>query len=392
MTTRACRINRRTALKGAAASLVLVAGGGVWRAADRGVFSAGRGPAYEPWTTWRTDRAEGPLELVRAAILAANPHDAQPWLFRTTDESVDVYADRRRTVGTVDPFLREMYIGVGCALENLCLAAATGGYRAEVALMPSQSDPGHAARVMLAQAPPVASPLYEAIPHRHTNRCAYDMARPIPPAALEALRELGTDPDVSVRWFADPDGRRRVGDLTVEATQAFNADAEQSHDSHAWFRDAWSDVQRHRDGVTIDASSLGPALTAAGKMLPPLSAEETGGYWLNSTRQTHVATASAFGLLLVRDSRDNAQRLAGGRLWQRMHLWATSQGIAMQPLNQLCGRDDREQQLGIEPRFGDALKGLIGDPSWQALMPFRVGYPTVAAPASPRRAVEDVLI
>ncbi len=30
-------------------ALVLVAGGGVWRAADQGVFSTGQGPAYEPW-------------------------------------------------------------------------------------------------------------------------------------------------------------------------------------------------------------------------------------------------------------------------------------------------------------------------------------------------------
>jgi hypothetical protein len=29
-------------------TLVLVVGGGVWRAADQGVFSTGEGPAYEP--------------------------------------------------------------------------------------------------------------------------------------------------------------------------------------------------------------------------------------------------------------------------------------------------------------------------------------------------------
>ena len=35
-------------------TLVLVAGGGVWRAVDQGVFSTGEGPAYEPWDDWRT--------------------------------------------------------------------------------------------------------------------------------------------------------------------------------------------------------------------------------------------------------------------------------------------------------------------------------------------------
>ena len=44
------------------------------------------------------------------------------------------------------------------------------------------------------------------------------------------------------------------------------------------------------------------------------------------------------------------------------------------------------------PCFGNALKELIGDSEWQALMPFALGYPTVKALASPRRAVEDVLL
>src|SRR5579859_7134181 len=109
-------------------TLVLVVGGGVWRAADQGVFSTGEGPAYEPWDDWRT-ASRVPLDLVRAAILAANPHNSQPWLFRVTQTQIDLFSDRRRNQGTVDPFLIEMHIGLGCALENLLVAAAANGYR-----------------------------------------------------------------------------------------------------------------------------------------------------------------------------------------------------------------------------------------------------------------------
>jgi hypothetical protein len=48
-------------------------------------------------------------------------------------------------------------------------------------------------------------------------------------------------------------------------------------------------------------------------------------------------------------------------------------------------------QLGIEPRFAAALKELVADAGWQALMPFRIGYPTVEAKPSPRRDVQSVL-
>ena len=99
-----------------------------------------------------------------------------------------------------------------------------------------------------------------------------------------------------------------------------------------------------------------------------------------------------FGLLAVRDARDNGHRLQGGRFWQRMHLWATANRLAMQPLNQMPERADREASLGLDPVFGNALSDLIGDPAWQALMPFRLGYAQREALPSPRRAVEDVLV
>jgi hypothetical protein len=75
-----------------------------------------------------------------------------------------------------------------------------------------------------------------------------------------------------------------------------------------------------------------------------------------------------------------------------MHLWAEPQGLAMQLLNQTPERADREHTLGLEPRFGRALKEFVGDSGWEVLMPFRLGYPTVAALASPRRSVDEVVI
>jgi hypothetical protein len=119
----------------------LVAGGGVWRAYDQGVFSAGKGPAYEPWKDWRSHPNEGALALVRAAILAASPHNTQPWLFKLTDSSIELLIDTNRNVGALDPYLREEHIGMGCALENLLLAAAANGYAATVTLLPGKLGP-----------------------------------------------------------------------------------------------------------------------------------------------------------------------------------------------------------------------------------------------------------
>ena len=85
-------MERRAFLRGAGIVTVLVAGGGVWRAWDQGVFSVGQGPAYEPWKNWRF-ASDGPLRLVRAAILAASPHNTQPWLFKVASSSIELYVD-----------------------------------------------------------------------------------------------------------------------------------------------------------------------------------------------------------------------------------------------------------------------------------------------------------
>src|SRR5512141_223965 len=99
-------MRRRTLLLGAAAAVGAGAAGLGWRAHRSGVFSVGQGAAYEAWRTWNPGGG-GPMHAVHAAVLAASPHNTQPWLFRVTDDRIDLLADRERNIGTIDPFRRD---------------------------------------------------------------------------------------------------------------------------------------------------------------------------------------------------------------------------------------------------------------------------------------------
>lgn len=383
---------RRTALRLGTGALLAGAAGVAWRAWDQGVFSSGTGPAFEAWNTWDEGPAVSELRLVRAAILAASPHNTQPWRFRVGNGRIDLFADPARNIGTIDPFRREMHIGLGCALENLLQAAAALSFQAKPVMFPRATDPSHIATVALEPGAHVASRMHAAIPHRHTNRGAYEPQRALPASALMALQALGADlPRIGVRWITNATAKAEIGARIVEASHAIVADREQSRDSAAWFRTSWQEVQQKRDGLTIDAQALPGWLRIAAKLGPAVGTEQADRIWLENTRDVHVGTASAFGILLARDAGDHGQRVEGGRLWQRMHLWATAEGIAMHPLNQLPERADRERSQGIAPTFATALERIIGDHTWAALMPFRLGYPTVTALASPRRNVNEVL-
>ena len=386
---------RRVFLSGLGVAGLGLTGASIWRLESNHVLRAGDGPAYAPWADWR-QAGTNPLEqLVRAAVLAANPHNTQPWKFHLLPDGVDVYADTSRRIGVIDPFLREMHIGVGCALENLLLAAETAGYRWSFD-KPASSGDGElqpVVHVLLKEGTRRPSDLYAAIPRRHTNRGPYATGKEMDTRTIEALTGVkNSDAELRVFWFRKPEEKQAFGDLVIHATEAIITDQEQSSSSARWIRTSWNDIQRFRDGLTYDTQGMNPGMRALAKFLPPLSVKQTDQYWLTATRETHVASTSAFGMIAVRDAKNTQQRVEAGRLWQRMHLLATVQGIAMHPLNQPLERRDRELQLGLSPAYAKALFELQQDESWQAVMPFRMGYPVQNAPPSPRRAIASVLI
>ncbi|VBB06490.1 twin-arginine translocation pathway signal sequence bacterial/archaeal [Lucifera butyrica] len=381
-------INRRNFIKGSAVVGGMLAAGGLWRAVETGIFNAGQGPAYEAW-----GKSYGGFEgLINAAILAANAHNSQPWLFKLGDSSIDVKADTNRNLGPADPYLREMYISLGCAVENITIAAKAMGYSPQITYFPNEQDNRHIAKMELAAGIPFYSELHAAIPKRHMNRGPYDTNHPVSQEAIEALMNLNPEESaVKLFVFDSPKDKLRIGEAMVEATKAFIADKEQIAVDSKWTRLSWKDIEKYKDGITIDSQGLPAFIRVIAKMLPPMSQEKNNQFWLDTLKNKQVGTAAAFGFIAVRDLADYQQIVKAGQLWQRIHLWATVQGLGMQIINQLSERRDRELALGLPHRFGDTLREILKVPQWHSVIQFRMGYPTIEALPSPRRPIKDVI-
>ncbi len=100
---------------------------------------------YAPWLdynqqadqTWRPFEMTSTTptqmrELVHYATLAANGHNTQPWKFAIKENAIEIHPDYSRELAVVDPNHRELWISLGCALENLLVAARASGFAPEV--------------------------------------------------------------------------------------------------------------------------------------------------------------------------------------------------------------------------------------------------------------------
>lgn len=391
--TRIRGLSRRAALKGAGiggAAVLLgsatVIGG---RARSNGVWNHGQGEPYALWHDWHD--ASGLPKLVAAGTLAANPHNMQPWSFVVGTGSIDIYSDPGRTMPANDSRSRERTAGFGCVIENIVVAARAEGLDAKIALWPD-SDGLHVARIDLAHGEP-ATPgeqqLAAVIGTRHSNRG---------PFARRSVRSEVLDPLVpdaqggaEVLWITDPASVAELGDVYVAATQAIVEDEQMSAEAFSWFRNDRADIDRHRDGLTLDCQGLDDLTLFVAKILPAQSRRSGDAFWVQSTRRTHTATAHAYGIVRVDDPDDAHAWLAGGRLLEHVHLAATAAGLAVQHMNQVSERITRDAALGAPDRFGARWSAVTGVSPDHSLLAFRIGYPGRTAALSPRRALSDVI-
>ncbi|MDF2560261.1 MAG: putative nitroreductase [Microbacterium sp.] len=386
------RPTRRTVLKaigisGGAVLVTAVAGIGI-RGGVNGVWNQGTGEPYALWSRWQD--APGLQAIVAAGVLAANPHNMQPWQF-ALDDAIDIYLDPARAMPITDSDERERIAGIGCAIENMIIAARTRSLDTTVTLWPD-ADPDHVARLTFR---PGNGPtdreraLADAIALRHTNRGPYTSS------ALSAIELAGLTPDalegVGVVWVSDPDQVRRLGELYVEATEAIVGDPDMSVEGFSWFRNDRVDIDRHRDGLTLDCQGLDGFTLFMAKTLPAQSRADGDRFWVTATRDVHTATAAAYGVICVPDTANPEQRLHGGRLLQHVHLAATTAGLGLHHMNQITERITRDAAQQYPDRFSARWSDIIGIPAQEGLVSFRIGHPARLPNPSPRRRLPDVL-
>lgn len=354
---------------------LLLGMGGV-TAAGAGFYLAGRGPdhaaAAAALRSPRSARSNADLPyLVHHAVLAANSHNTQPWRFAGGPRQIAITPDFSRATPVVDPDNHHLFASLGCAAENMALAAAAAGSRAEIAFAGDLAG----LRVALEPGPPVVDPLFAAIPRRQCTRTAYD-GRAASSADLATLERVSAVPGCRVMIITDTAQIGRILELIVAANTSQIEDPQFVRELKTWIRFNPASAIASGDGLYVGSSGNPTLPTWLGNLLfeRVLSADGENAKCISQVR-------SSSGLaIFVSDRNDPAHWVQAGRSYQRFALQATALGLKHAFLNQPV------EVAQFRPR----LAGLLGIGPLRPDLLVRFGYgPDM--PYSLRRPVAAVL-
>lgn len=222
-------VNRRKLLIGAGALVVTGAGAVVYGARQMGSMNnyAAAMVALRAQLPASPDAAG----LIRVATLAANSHNTQAWRFRVADNGIDIVPDLTRATPVVDPDNHHLFISLGCAAENLRIAAASRGMPGDVRFDPATTEIRFAHTTGAA----TETALSDAIPLRQSTRGLYDGSA-LSPAELGLLASAARVSGVDLVLITDRAQIGRMSDLIADGNTAQLTDPAFMAELKHWMR------------------------------------------------------------------------------------------------------------------------------------------------------------
>ena len=317
-------------------------------------------------------------EIIRYATLAPSGHNTQPWKFAVSERMIRLMPDYSRRLPAVDPSDRELWISLGCALENLVLAAQSAGYGAEITY-PAPGEDWIAVRLKPLRGDQSTllsnSSLFDAIPHRQNNRSLYE-GRSVSLRDLKQIAAVHSSAGISTLVLTDTAHKEAIieyvkaGDKIQFRTPAFVTELV------SWIRFNQPEALHSLDGLYTRATGNPDVPRWLGQEF--LSSASAGQ---QSNTDAEKARSSS-GLIVIASASDDKQDwIETGRLYERLALTLTTLGIQMAFLNQPAEVPALRSQFQSYLDLGTALPQLL----------LRFGY-APALPHSLRRPVEQVLV
>ncbi len=312
------------------------------------------------------------VDLVRYATLAASSHNTQPWRFRLEPGRISIFPDFSRRCPKVDPDDHHLYASLGCAAENLLLAAHAEGLKGHA----SFDEDSPCVRIDFEKTAPLRSALFDAITKRQCSRTEYDGA-PLSGEQLGLLENAGHGDGVSILFITESGRKEKIIEYVEEGNAAQFADPEWAAEMRKWIRFNARSAVRTGDGLHGAVLGIPGVPGWLGKLLMNMAASAESQ---NRKDAKHIRSSSAIAVLYSEQD-DKRHWIEAGRSFERLALQAAAMDLCTAFINQPV------EVPAIRLRFANFLG--IGDRRPDLIV--RIGRGPEAA-RSLRRPVEQVLI
>jgi hypothetical protein len=317
--------------------------------------------------------------LIFHATLAASTHNTQPWKFEVLENQISIYPDYSRSLHVADTDTHELFISLGCALENLVITAEHYGYLPLVHIH-AADEPFIDETYIRVQLYPFhessSTALFEQIDKRQTTRRPFDGIE-IPEAHLKEIKASAQQEDVECRILTNKKEMERVTALIKEACihQYSNPAYVQEH-AH-WVRFNKSKALDRGDGLYNAVIGTAAVPDWFGKFMMGVSVSPEK----EAERCEELIRSSSALAIFIANRHDQKAWINVGRSFERFALTATSLNIRNAHENLACEVLDTREKLA---RLLDLNK--FAEP----LLVVRLGY-SDKMPYSYRRPVKEVV-
>lgn len=294
--------------------------------------------AYQYWNKISKGALTNEHYLALCGSLAASAHNTQPWMFQLNENTLDVFADLNRNLGSADIDRRLMALSVGCAIENINVAGHHLGFSPEILLQDEKEfmKTGFAARIKLSPSKNIKSIAdsnrFKAIFNRQTTRNTY-LDQPIDAEILSRLNQLNDFPDLELTLIVDQAQRDQIRNIHAKAAESFVKDDHAYGDSLNWWRYSRDELLEKRDGISIHTSAA-PNLIKQYFSYAITADDMKSDFGKNGELDLMLKLFSAtpFWAVITSSNTNLTSRLNGGRLLERLYLASAEMDYRIMPV------------------------------------------------------------
>ncbi len=313
--------------------------------------------------------------LIEYAIKAPSGHNTQPWHFTIGEGEIHIHPDFNRALPVVDSDNHALYISLGCAVENIVLAASHYKMRADVRISQKDNEPHFITISVESDSTIEKDELFDYISERQSTRNEYT-DKEVPKRDLKELKNSFEFEGVDLITLTEESEIDELEPLIIEGSNRQFQNKDFVKELVDWFRFSKAEAEKKGDGLWIKSMGLPNMPRFIGNIVMKhfVTAKSEAKRW-----KKLIDATSGFALFTTAQN-DIAHWIRLGRSFQRFGLTATKLDISHAHVNMPCEELEVRKELAAKFNLG----------SKHPLLLIRFGY-SEPMPYSSRRDLEEVL-